>query len=70
MLLIKNLNKVFGTGSWRGTEVEVKDDGTREAKEWKRHPWTEKVTSVFHRDRTSSDRSEQEQVTERSRLLG
>lgn len=68
--MVKKLNQVIGTGAWRGTEMEIKDDGSREEKEWKRHPWTERVTSVFRRDRTSSDKSEQEQVTERSRLLG
>lgn len=50
--------------------MEIRYDARREEKEWKRQSWTQKVTSVFRRDRTSSDKSEQEQITERSRLLG
>lgn len=68
--LLATLNRLFGTGSWQGIEMDIHDDGRREVKEWRRHPWTEKLTSIFRRDRTSSDESEQEQITERTRLLG
>lgn len=70
VVLVKHANRVFGTGSWRGLELEIKADGAREEKEWRRHPWSERVSALFRRDRTSFDRSEQEQSTERTRLLG
>lgn len=70
-VLLGRLNGVFGTGSWRGLELEVKEDGSRVEKEWKRHPWTEKLTAIFRTDPARSpDKSEQELVTERTRLLG
>jgi len=69
-LLIKRCNQAFGTGNWRGSEILIKEDGSRELQEWRRHTWTQKLAALFRRDRTSSDRSEQEQKTERSRLLG
>lgn len=70
-ILIKQANHVYGFGSWRGTELKVKDDGTRSEKEWRRHHWTRRFTAIFHRDpTTSTDKSEQDLVTERTRLLG
>lgn len=71
VVLIRRGNQVLGTGIWRGTGMEIKDDGSRVQREWRRSDsWTTKLISLFRRDRTGSDRSEQEQKTERSRLLG
>ena len=69
-ILIVRLNKTFGTGTWRGTELEVKDDGVREEHKWKRKTWRATSSSYFLRRGPSSTKSEQEQITERSRLLG
>lgn len=69
-VLIKRANHLCGSGSWRGTELEVKDDGSRSEKEWRHHPWTRRFTAIFHRDpTTSANKSEQDLATERTRLL-
>ncbi|KXL44767.1 hypothetical protein M433DRAFT_269295 [Acidomyces richmondensis BFW] len=67
-LAIKRLNQVFGAGSWHGWEIEVKDDGTRHGRPWRRSNgfmsfWRYSILKV-------TPASEQERVTERSRLLG
>ena len=70
-LLIRRLGRTFVTGTWRGLEIEIMDDGTREENEWRRNSqWTKKLASLFRRKRVHSDQSEQDQITERSRLLG
>ena len=69
-LAILGLNRAFGTGTWRGIEVEIKDDGIRTEHQWRRNTWSSKLASLFGKSRLHSDRSEQEQITERSRLLG
>ena len=68
-ILFYKFNHNFGTGTWRGVEVEVKDDGTRSERQWKR---TEpgKRLPFLHRIGLGSKKSEQEQITERTRLLG
>ncbi|KAK4544243.1 hypothetical protein LTR36_004453 [Oleoguttula mirabilis] len=67
-LAIVGFNQAFGTGTWNGWEVEVEDDGTRKEHEWRR---SNAVTSFFRRTALKTTKeSEQEQVTERSRLLG
>ncbi|TKA24644.1 hypothetical protein B0A50_06404 [Salinomyces thailandicus] len=61
-------NQVVGTGTWNGWEVEVKEDGLREAHQWRR---ANAVTTFFRRTKLKATKeSEQELVTERSRLLG
>jgi len=61
-------NRVFGSGTWNGWEIEVKEDGTKEGHQWRR---SNAVTSFFRRTTLkATTESEQEQVTERSRLLG
>jgi hypothetical protein len=67
-ILVYKFNHNFGTGTWRGIEVEVKNDGTRFERQWER---TErgKNLSFLHRIGFWSNKSEQEQVTERTRLL-
>ena len=71
-LLVLRFNRNFGTGTWRGVEVEFKDDGARVEKEWKRDSWTGKLAEFFRSRRVgmSLTKSEQELVTERTRLLG
>lgn len=67
-LAIVGLNQTFGTGAWGGWEVEVEDDGTRKERQWRR---SNVVTSFVRRTALETTKeSEQEQVTERSRLLG
>ena len=62
------LNQAFGSGQWQGWEIEVKEDGSRNEREWTR---SNSVTSWFRRIFLKATKeSEQEQVTERSRLLG
>ncbi|KAK3110154.1 hypothetical protein LTR53_015847 [Teratosphaeriaceae sp. CCFEE 6253] len=62
------INQAFGTGTWNGVEVEVKDDGTRDEREWRR---SNAVSSFIRRTTLkATTESEQEQVTERTRLLG
>lgn len=67
---IRRLNRTFGSGSWRGIEIEVKDGPTRIEREWKRTGWFERLKWNLSGGHLNSSRSEQEQVTERSRLLG
>ena len=63
-----SFDEAFGTGTWNGVEIEVKDDGTRQERQWRRS----NAVSSFFRTTTlkATKESEQEQVTERSRLLG
>ena len=66
--VIKYLNRAFGSGNWNGTEIEVKDDGKRDEREWRRS----NPISSFWRTHFlhATEESEQEQRTERARLLG
>ena len=67
-LALVQLNKIFGPGSFGGTEIEVEDDGTRKERQWRR---SNAVTSFVRSTALKATKeSEQEQVTERSRLLG
>ena len=68
--LLKNLNPFFGSGVVSGTELEVKDDGTREEHEWRRPGLGSKLRAWMNSKPDLSSQSEQEAVTERSRLLG
>ncbi|KAK5694886.1 hypothetical protein LTR97_009477 [Elasticomyces elasticus] len=62
------INQTFGTGTWNGVEIEVKEDGTRDERQWRR---SNAVTSFFRRTALKATKeSEQEHVTERSRLVG
>ena len=66
-------NRAFGSGSWRGVEVWIKDGGGRVERQWRGESWIGKNGSSFFRIRRvgkSATKSEQELVTERSRLLG
>lgn len=66
------VNGTFGSGTWRGVEVEiVKGDGVRVVQQWRRRGgWGSNIAASFQGEQLHSDRSEQEQVTERSRLMG
>ena len=68
-ILIYKFNNTFGTDTWRGIEVQFKDDGSRTERQWKRKK-PSKLTSFFGRLASSSKKSEQDQITERTRLLG
>ena len=70
-VLVYKANSTFGTGTWRGIEVEIKDDGTKTEKQWKRSS-DSRLAKLFGRSgfNPKSSKSEQEQVTERTRLLG
>lgn len=35
-ILVYKFNQTFGTGTWRGIEAEIKDDGTRIQRQWKK----------------------------------
>lgn len=67
-VLVGKLWKTYVSGAFRGTATEIADDGSREVREWKRGSW---LPAHFRR-RLDADasKSEQEQFTERSRLLG
>lgn len=65
LVCVRSANRVYGTGSRRGWEIEVLDDGSMNGKPC---PRARKLTSLFHR-KDLSTRSEQEETTERSRLL-
>ncbi|KAK4501752.1 hypothetical protein PRZ48_007561 [Zasmidium cellare] len=66
---IKRVNPVLGSGTYKGTEIEVKDDGTRDIRQWERDNWRKWLYRIFARP-DLKHHSEQEEVTERSRLLG
>jgi hypothetical protein len=68
LVCTRALNQVYGTGTRRGWEIEVLDDGTMKGKPWARPSWTREIRSLFHRKDLTA-RSEQEERTERSRLL-
>lgn len=73
---VRGVNGVVGTGAWRGTEVLVEGKGYEgwEVKGWKRDGWVwRKIRGLFGREEShggGGQRSEQEVLTERSRLLG
>ena len=69
-LAIWRINSTFGSGTWRGLEVEVKDDGSRVQRQWRRNTWIQTITSWYEHRGPHPNKSEQEQITERSRLLG
>ena len=69
-MAVYRMNRTFGTGTWRGVEVEIKDDGTRIRRPWRSGNMRSKIASVFSWTGHPSNKSEQEQLTERSRLLG
>lgn len=60
---IRSVNQVYGTGALRGWEIEIRDDGSMNERLWARS-----VKSWFRHENLSA-RSEQEETTERSRLL-
>ncbi|KAH9822115.1 domain found in Plexins, Semaphorins and Integrins [Teratosphaeria destructans] len=65
---VRELNRIFGTGTWNGWELEIKEDGTRVGRQWRR---SNRFTSFFRGNAMKlTKESEQERVTERSRLLG
>nr|POE87263.1 hypothetical protein CFP56_29852 [Quercus suber] len=69
-LAIKYLNQHYGTGLWQGWEVDFRDGTTRNEHEWRRRgAWRTQTATFFRQLGWQQDRSEQEQVTERSRLL-
>jgi hypothetical protein len=68
LVCTRALNQVYGTGTQCGWEIEVLDDGTMKGKPWARPSWTTTLRSWFHRKDLTA-RSEQEERTERSRLL-
>lgn len=66
---LAKLNPLLGSGRFVGTEIEVKDDGTRLESAWWRDTWRGWMYRLWKRPDLNS-RSEQEERTERSRLLG
>lgn len=60
---VRSVDQVYGTGAHRGWEIEIRDDGSMSERLWARRS----VKSWFRED--PSARSEQQEVTERSRLL-
>jgi hypothetical protein len=68
LLCTRALNQIYGTGARRGWEIEVLDDGSLKGKPWARPSWSTSFHSWFHR-RDLTACSEQEERTERSRLL-
>lgn len=68
--ILTNLNPFFGSGVVAGTELEVKEDGTREEHEWHRPGLGSRLRAWLKPEPDLSKQSEQEAITERSRLLG
>jgi hypothetical protein len=69
ILAIYKLNQVYGTGAYRGWKVEVLEDGTKQESPWARSNVVTR-TAAKVKGKQLSKRSEQEAVTERTRLLG
>lgn len=67
---IGRLNRTFGSGTWQGFEMEIKGDGTRIEREWRRSSWIATLKSHLSGGKLNPNSSEQKQLTERSRLLG
>ncbi len=67
---LTRINNTIGSGTWRGVEVERKDDGSRVERQWRRGNWTKSIRSAIGGPKPDPYKSEQEQVTERTRLLG
>jgi len=67
---LRYCNDTFGSGTWRGLEVEIKGHGARVERQWKQGSWFGNLGRQLTGGSLSSNRSEQEQRTERSRLLG
>ena len=68
LVCTRTLSQIYGTGARRGWEIEVLHDGTLKGKPWARPSWSTTFQSRLHR-RDLTARSEQEERTERSRLL-
>ncbi|CAK3933470.1 hypothetical protein MYCFIDRAFT_175736 [Lecanosticta acicola] len=68
-LAVSRINPFLGTGQVTGTELEMKGDGTRHEKQWVRDTWPKWLYRQFARPDLNKH-SEQEEITERSRLLG
>ncbi|KAK4621852.1 hypothetical protein CLAFUW4_07420 [Fulvia fulva] len=66
---IRDVHPFLGTGNFEGTELEIKEDGTRVEKSWWRDSWRKWIYRVFARPDLNHG-SEQEVRTERARLLG
>jgi hypothetical protein len=66
--------RTFVSGSWRGTRFEFVEDGKGwEVGEWKRGSWVgslRKAVGWKRKEGGDSKRSEQDRLTERTRLLG
>lgn len=67
---IESLNQTFGTGAWRGTEVEFRDRRIQHQREWRRGTWFGRLRSSLVGGELNPKVSEQRRLTERSRLLG
>lgn len=67
-LCARFVNRVYGTGSRCGWELGIADDGGRRGKLWARPTWTLTFGTLFQR-KDLTHCSEQDQTTERSRLL-
>lgn len=68
-VVLKSINPFLGTGISSGTELEVKEDGTRASREWHRGGIRHIMRKIWKPKPSLSSQSEQEAVTERSRLL-
>lgn len=68
-LAVSRVNPFLGTGNFTGTEMEIKDDGSRHERLWLRDTWRKYLYRAFARP-DLKNHSEQEEITERSRLLG
>lgn len=65
---ISGINPFLGTGRTAGWEIKCEEDGTRKGQEWRRGGLRKWYASWKNPD--LAHRSEQEERTERTRLLG
>lgn len=68
--LLKTLNPFFGSGVVSGTELKPKEGPFHEEREWRRPGLGSKLRAWMDLKPDLSSQSEQEAITERSRLLG
>ncbi|KAF2718998.1 hypothetical protein K431DRAFT_252222 [Polychaeton citri CBS 116435] len=69
-ILVRKFIQTFITGAYKGWEIEVKDDGLRDEHSWSRNRVPRRIWRWTGRAGVRAQGSEQEEVTERSRLLG
>lgn len=69
-LFVRALWRMVVVGRWSGWQIEIGEDGQRREKGWSRVGLKSWVSSILGMSGLRGSKSEQEEITERSRLLG